>query len=339
MKVKITSLFLVLALLFSTTGCSLSKKNNTGKIDSSVVLSQDEIQNSIRDRMIEFIDIVEKSNSGIDLSNFYNKVKTLQIVYEKTNNKYYNSYYDKDRNVIVLNLDTPEALEHELLHVIFNNGLELNSLFIEEGITELLSSELCDTEYAYRYNVGVIKILSIILGRDKVMDCINKKDLNIIIAGLADIKPSDSDAEELLKYMEYEHLLMQKLHQEIFTKGNIDDFRLTKDYETLKNIRMDITNRLKIYIKSYFMDKVREQDIKCEDVLVDMLTLLDVVNIDLFDPDVEDAMSNDFFLKDEVSYLKDVYDIDAAFYDRCYSFSKERGFLIDNNIVVIDKIK
>ena len=336
MKVRITSLFLAFAILISTTGCSLSKKNNEGNINPTTSNVQNDTEYSIQNRMIEFIELIQNSDVDIDLTNFFEKVKTLQIVYEKTGSKYYNSYYDKDNNVIVLNIDSPGALEHELLHVIFNNGLELGNVFLEEGITELLSSELCNSENTYRYNVGVIRILATILGRDKVMECINKKDLSVLTEGLAGIKPAVKDAEEFMQYLEYEHALNQKMHQEFFEKGNLDEFKKTEEYSTLKSVRSDLTGRLKIYIKNYYINKVREEGINPTDVLCEMLSLLDVVNIDLYDPDVEVEMANDFFLMDEVSYLMNVYGIDEETYNKCYELSKTRTYLVGNTGTSID---
>ena len=234
---------------------------------------------------------------------------------------------------------SPGAFEHELLHVIFNNGLDLGNVFIEEGITELLSSELTNSQNTYRYNVGVIKILSTILGRDKVMDCINKKDLSILTEGLAGIKPAVKDAEELMQYLDYEHRLNQKMHQAFYNEGNLDKFKETEEYVTLKNVRNDLTTRLKIYTKNYFINKVREDGINPEEVLIEMLSLLDVFEVELFDPDVEIERANDFFLKDEVTYLMNTYGIDEDTYNKCYELSKIRTYLVGSNGASFDKSK
>ena len=124
MKVRITSFALALVLLLtSTTGCSLSKKSNNGNIKETITTSdtKNATELSLQDRMIAFIELIQNSDVDIDLTNFFEKVKTLQIIYEKTGDQYYNSYYDMDQNVIFINIDSPGAFEHELLHVIFNN--------------------------------------------------------------------------------------------------------------------------------------------------------------------------------------------------------------------------
>lgn len=339
MKVRITSLFLALAMIVSTTGCSLSKKNNEGNIKDTTSIVQNDTEMTLQDRMISFIETIENSDVDIDLTNFYQKARTLQIIYEKTGDQYYNSYYDMDNNIIYINIDSPGAFEHELLHVIFNNGLDLGNVFIEEGITELLSSELTNSQNTYRYNVGVIKILSTILGRDKVMECINKKDLSILTEGLASIKPAVKDAEELMQYLYYEHKLNQKMHHAFYNEGNLDKFKETEEYVTLKNVRNDLTTRLKIYTKNYFINKVREDGINPEEVLIEMLSLLYVFEVELFDPDVEIERANDFFLKDEVTYLMNTYGIDEDTYNKCYELSKIRTYLVGSNGTSFDKSK
>ena len=342
MKVRITSLALALVLLLtSTTGCSLSKKSNNGNIKETITTSdtKNDTELSLQDRMIAFIELIQNSDVDIDLTNFYQKARTLQIIYEKTGDQYYNSYYDMDQNVIFINIDSPGAFEHELLHVIFNNGLDLGNVFIEEGITELLSSELTNSQNTYRYNVGVIKILSTILGRDKVMECINKKDLSILTEGLAGIKPEVKDAEEVMQYLDYEHKLNQKMHQAFYNEGNLDKFKETEEYVALKNVRNDLTTRLKIYTKNYFINKVREDGINPEEVLIEMLSLLDVFEVELFDPDVEIERANDFFLRDEVSYLMNKYGISEDTYNNCYELSKTRTYLVGSSGTSISKSK
>mgnify|MGYP003296095832 CR=1 FL=1 len=43
---------------------------------------------------------IEKSDIDIDLSNFYQKARTLKISYDTSGEVYYNSYYDKEKNEI-----------------------------------------------------------------------------------------------------------------------------------------------------------------------------------------------------------------------------------------------
>ena len=70
MKVKITSLFLALAMIVSTTGCSLSKKNNEGNIKDTTSIVQNDTEMTLQDRMISFIETIEKEmNKEIGILN------------------------------------------------------------------------------------------------------------------------------------------------------------------------------------------------------------------------------------------------------------------------------
>lgn len=326
MKARITSFFLATIIAISSTGCSLQKTKDVPVVTESQY-EQILDRGSLQSRMISFIETIENSNVGIDLTSFYNNAKTLQIITDKSKELHYNSFYDKDKNVIVINMDELGAFEHELVHVIFNNGKELGNVFFEEGFTELLTSEICGNQNTYRFNVGLCKIFSTLLGRDKIIYAMNEKDLSIITKGLAEIVPAEKDAEEYMSYANYQHTLCDKMHQEFYKEGNLDDFKKTKEYTDLKNVRSDLISRIKIYVKAYYSNLIKEEDIDPENTLVDMLAILDIVEHELFDPDIEIDKKGDFFLKDEVSYLVDKYGIDQETYDRCYENSKLKKFL------------
>ena len=142
-----------------------------------------------------------------------------------------------------------------------------------------------------------------------------------------------------MQYLDYEHRLNQQMHQAFFKEGNLDKFKETEEYVTLKNVRNDLTTRLKIYTKNYFINKVREDGINPEEVLIEMLSLLDVFEVELFDPDVEIERANDFFLRDEVSYLMNKYGISEDTYNNCYELSKTRTYLVGNSGTSISKSK
>lgn len=326
MKARITSFFLATIIAISSTGCSLQKTKDIPVVTESQY-EQILDRGSLQSRMISFIETIENSNVGIDLTSFYNNAKTLQIITDKSKELHYNSFYDKDKNVIVINMDELGAFEHELVHVIFNNGKELGNVFFEEGFTELLTSEICGNQNTYRFNVGLCKIFSTLLGRDKIIDAMNEKDLSIITKGLAEIVPAEKDAEEYMSYANYQHTLCDKMHQEFYKEGNLDNFKKTKEYTDLKNVRSDLISRIKIYVKAYYSNLIKEEDIDTENILVDMLAILYIVEHELFDPDIEIDKKGDFFLKDEVSYLVDKYGIDQETYDGCYENSKLKKFL------------
>lgn len=338
MKVRITSIFLAAAIMLSATGCSLNKNN--GDIHTKDPIATEStmdsnLQNDLQGRMISFIEKLENSDVDIDLSNFYQKARTLKIYTDSTNEQYYNSYYDKELNQIFFNIDSPGAFEHELVHVILNNGKELGNVFLEEGFTELLASEVCETSNTYRFNVGISKIFCTILGRDKVYKALNEKDLSIITKSLANIVPAEKDAEEYMSYSNYEHKLEQLMHQAYFKDGNLDAFKKTEEYTTLKSVRSDLIGRIKIYIKNYYMKKVREEGIDSKQVLTEMLSLLDIVDKELYDPDLEGERANDFFLRDEVDYIMKTYGYTDEEYDICYNNSKLRKYLLEDSSAVI----
>ena len=90
---------------------------------------------------------------------------------------------------------------------------------------------------------------------------------------------------------------------------------------------------------SVIINKVREDGINPEEVLIEMLSLLDVFEVELFDPDVEIERANDFFLKDEVTYLMNIYGINEDTYNKCYELSKIRTYLVGSNGTSFDKSK
>lgn len=338
MKVRITSFFLAAAIMLSATGCSLNKNNGNVHTKEPIAIESTmstDLQNDLQGRMISFIEKLENSAVNIDLSNFYQKVRTLKIVTDTSGEKYYSSFYDKELNQIFVNIDTPGAFEHELVHVIFNNDKELSNVFLEEGFTELLATEVCNTENSYRYNVGMAKIFCTILGRDVIYKTMNEKDISVVTNRLANIVPAVKDAEEYMSYLNYEHVLEQKMHQAYFKDGNLDNFKKTKEYTELKNVRKDLVGRIKIYVKNYYKNLVRQEGIDAKQVLMEMFSLLDIIDMELFDPDLEGERANDFFLRDEVTYIMQTYGYSDAEYDECYANSKNMKYLLKDSSAVI----
>lgn len=336
MKVRLTSLFLATVLMVSSTGCSIKKDNDNKSINNTKI--EETVKDEHTKQMIEFIERIESSDLNLDLSTFYELSKTLKIVFlENNSEKHYNSYYNKDENTIYLNIEDESSFEHELMHVIMNNNKELNNVFLEEGFVELVTSEICNTPNTYRYNVGVVKILTTILGRETILETFNEKDTSIITEGLANIVPAKKDAEELLSYLIYEHELCNEMHQDYFNNGNLDNFKSSDNYKRLVNVRNDLTERFKIYIKHYYKNKVYEENINPKELLTEMLALLDIVDKELFDPDLEIERKNDYFLKEEVSYIMDTYNLTSEEYDECYQVSKTKKYLYNvsktNNMI------
>jgi hypothetical protein len=101
------------------------------------------------------------------------------------------------------------------------------------------------------------------------MKTFNNKDKTIITKELSNIAPTEKDAEELLNYLVYEHNLLNEMHQDYFNNGSIDKFKSSDNYNKLVSVRNDLTERFKIYIKYYYKNKVRDNNINPQEVLTD----------------------------------------------------------------------
>ena len=102
--------------------------------------------------------------------------------------------------------------------------------------------------------IPLVKQVSPIVKNAKTMfKVMNEKDLSIVTKGLSDIVPAVKDAEEYMSYSNYEHSLVQKMHQAYY-EGKLDEFKKTEEYTELVNVRRDLTGRIKIYVKNYYMN-------------------------------------------------------------------------------------
>ena len=66
-----------------------------------------------------------------------------------------------------------------------------------------------------------------------------------------------------------------------------------------------------------------------------LFSLLDIIDMELFDPDLEGERANDFFLRDEVTYIMQTYGYSDAEYDECYANSKNMKYLLKDSSAVI----
>ena len=324
---------LVTTLLITTllsSGCSLQKEAKP-KIVNDVKITSNE--NDTQNRIISYINKVENSNLNIDMNRFYQNVKTLKIIHLDSNDF---SYYKFDDNSISIS-KSKNGLEHELTHLILadrvNNkvGLVNNDgvgISLDEGVVELISSEIMNKKTtAYPFNVGIVKILSLIIGKDTIIKSCNENNNEYIIKSLSNIVPEYKDAYEYIEYLDYQNGLLFKMHEEYFDKGNMDNFKNTDEYTNLKNVRKDLINRIKIYIKAYYNNKIQNNNIDYSVDITNMLALLDIVDNNLFDKDIEINKQNDFFLREEISYIMNKYKLDDEFYNECVNNSKNIKFL------------
>ena len=336
-KKLITNMVLGSIIALNITGCSLQKKSPQPYIKANNNISM-QTKTNYQERMKTFIEKLEQLNPGIDMTNFYENVKTLIIRTDSLKEAVYGSY-DIETNTITLSGNENSSLEHELMHVVFANrktmktGLideNFNGKALEEGIVETFSSETNNSENTYKFNVAIAKIFTKILGKDIIVDAINKKELNIITKALATIKPNEKDAFEFVQYFDYEHKLLSKLHEDYFTNGNINNFKSTQDYEKLKSVRSDLVKRIKIYIKAYYNNKINNNDITPGLDIPDMIGLLNLINNELFDKDIEITQSNDFFLKNEFDIIMKTHKVTNQEYDSYVVKANNIKYLVNN---------
>lgn len=338
---KIVSVVLSIAILCSTAGCKNKKDID---IDTSISISNEldsSTKQEIQSRMIEFIEEIENMDIGIDLEDFYDNAKTLKIIVEDLGLARMASY-NIDENTIVLG-DKKEMLgfEHELVHVILadlktgkrglidENGV---GLALEEGIVELLSCEAKkEKNTSYIFSSGIVKVLSIIIGKEVIIDAINNHDNKIIVKAMANIIPTQEEALDFLQEWDIVHSLINELNKEYFETGKIDNFVSSGKMEQLKLLKDDIISKLKIYIKEYFNKKVELDNLNPDEELLNMLSILDIVDKELFVPDADIEKKGDYFLQEQVDKLVNRYRITKEEYDNTYINTKQRYFFRNNN--------
>ncbi len=326
---KLVSLVLSMAIVFSAAGCTNKDKKNTNLTTESSTTQkyENEATKSLQLRIIEFIDAIENSDLNLNLTNFYENVKTLKIVVGNVGASKFSSY-DITTNTIMLGEDV-EALgfEHEVTHVIMaDRKNDINGLVdkngvgtgLTEGLAEIIQTEVLGKEVnAYAFNSGITKVLALILGKTTLVEAINKHNNMLVVDAIASIKPAQNDAYEYLKYWDYAHRLLNKMHDEYFTTGSIGNFKASDDYVTLKNCRSDLIKRLKIYVKEYYQARLATTNYNPLEELTNMIAILSIIDNELFSEDIEIVKANDFFLKEEVQYLVSRYNISNSEYDNC----------------------
>lgn len=344
---RIISVILSIAIMCSTAGCSKKKDENINSETGVTQNIDNKTKNNLQIRMIKFIENLEKANLGINLDNFYANAKTLEIIiYDLGKSKV--ASYNIDENKIILGDPTAEGFEHELMHVVLADRvagltgiIDKNNIGVglEEGLVETISSEIKNSKYtAYVFSCGITKVLSIILSKDVLVEAINKHDIGIIVAAMANVKPEQSDAYEYLKRWDWAHNLINTMHTDFFENNSINNFEKTKDYENLLIVKSDLISRLKIYSKNYFQSVIYNENIDPEQELINMIAVLDIIDRELFLPEVDEKRKNDFFLKEEIEYIMRKYDITKDQYDNCSKLSRELLFF-DNKTPIINKNK
>ena len=335
---KIGSLVIATILTFNIAACSLQKESLKGNIINKDQIILDDEVNKYKDRIEIFIKKTEETIPEIDTSDFYENIKTLTIIDNTKLEKSKIGSYNIDDNTITLANDNDGSLEHELTHLLFadrkinKRGIvedEKNyGTSLSEGFTELISSEINNQETTYRFETGLAKILITIIGKEKIIEAFNKKDINIIEQELSNIKPEISDGKDFIKYCDVYNILLMKMHNEFFNTGSIEQFKKTNEYTDLTNMKRLVVGRIKIYIKSYFKNHIN--DVNYEETMINIINLLDIVDKDLFNPDIDTSRENDFFLKDEVTYLVNKHKIDDDTYNSFVNKARTKQYFVNN---------
>ena len=344
---KLVSLVLSIAIIFSAAGCTnRDKKNSNLSTESSTTQKyENEATKSLQVRIIEFIEAIENSDLNLDLTNFYENAKTLKIVVGNVGAANFSSY-DITTNTITLGEDI-EAIgfEHEVTHVIMaDRKNDVNGLVdkkgvgtgLTEGLAEVIRAEVLGEKVnSYAFNSGITKVLALILGKTTLVEAINNHNNMLVVNAIANIKPTPNDAYEYLKYWDYAHSLLNKMHDEYFTTGSIDNFMASEDYVTLKNCRLDLTKQLKIYVKEYYQTRLATAEYNPIEELTNMIAILSIIDNELFSEDIEIIKTNDFFLKEEVQYLVSRYNISKIEYDNCVQNANNIKFFYNTSDIPI----
>ena len=162
-----------------------------GALNSNLYLTDD-----IKENIYELIEIFNNQFPEVDLSNFEDKVKTLQVEkgskfvvrglskYNPIENKIYITLSQLDDDT-----DCKHILMRELLNVItskdnftgFNNDLKYEALNI--GYTEMLANLLVGNESVNEYEDEVIaaNLMISLIGDENVFNAYFKNDINLII--------------------------------------------------------------------------------------------------------------------------------------------------------------
>lgn len=169
--------------------------NVKSSLDQNQYLSQ-----QVKENILELVTIFNSEFRGIDLSNFCEKLKTLQI---KRISKFLNkdiSMYDNNNNTIYFNLnelnkqyDMKHVLMYELLNVIssngfqtgFNNDRKFESL--NSGYTEMLTNLLVgnDSDISiFKEEAVYANFISMMIGVEPLQEAYFKNDSGIITKAL-----------------------------------------------------------------------------------------------------------------------------------------------------------
>ena len=277
--------------------------------NSNITLNlDDEKFNNIEDNQIKEIEndlinkIVEKGYN-LPIDNFLSELSKTIFVKNPEGEFALGSYTAEDHTFLYIPGDV-ETIRHELLHMLLP---DLKNSSLNEGLVQIFLHDLFDYEIKGNiFDASLCKIFIRLLSSDE-LEILILGNKEVLENKLASIKPSKSDAEQFLIYAnnaEYYY----RLFNESYFNNNEEQFKASKEYTYVKEYRKVVKERIKIYLYNYYIN----MDFECTpyERLVEIFEILNLVNYNMYDPDLEEENEKDYFLKPIVDEICIKYNID-----------------------------
>ena len=184
---------------------------------------------------------------------------------------------------------------------------DLKNSSLNEGLVQIFLHDLFDYEIKGNiFDASLCKIFIRLLSSDE-LEILILGDKEVLENKLASITPSKSDAKQFLIYAnnaEYYY----RLFNESYFNNNEEQFKASKEYTYVKEYRKVVKERIKIYLYNYYIN----MDFECTpyERLVEIFEILNLVNYNMYDPDLEEENEKDYFLKPIVDEICIKYNID-----------------------------
>ena len=308
-NLKIVTITLSAAMLLSSTSCKLYKNDSalTLKDGRLINLDDDKYSNVTDDHVkkiiAELIEKVEEKNYGLDIDGLLDKLSNTIFIKNPEGAFALGTYNDDEHTLTYLPGDD-ETIRHELLHMLLHS---YNNASLDEGIVQIFLNDL----YGYSieentFDTSLCKIFFRILDGEELKKFI-MGDIDILKNKLASIKPAYEDADQFLIFANNGEVYYRLYNESIFNNEE-QAFRESKQYEWLKAYRKVVKDRIKIYLYNYYDDMDFKQD--PYDRLVEIFEILNLVNYNMYDPDLGEENEKDYFLKPIVDQICLFYNID-----------------------------
>ena len=183
---------------------------NDNSIVLDAALENDNLTEEEKLTIYRFTNLLD-DNPYLDKTNAYNKLRKLDIKYEKDadyGEDVLGVYINSDNEItIIQDNEKQETILHEIIHCIYShNYYHKLPRFFNEGMTELLTNEYFEENpfketKSYSYEVIMVKMLCEIVGEDKVLESYSTGDITILEEALRE-ETQISEPKELLERMD-----------------------------------------------------------------------------------------------------------------------------------------